>query len=86
MIKRHTNVGFKIHLLTYYRKLLTFNTSKQIWLHSIPILLKELQYIEPNTSLDYIGHVLSLAYYWKAVASKFLSKTAFKPNLHINID
>jgi len=40
LIKKHKNESFKIHLISQYRKLLTFKTPKDTWIRSTEVLMK----------------------------------------------
>jgi hypothetical protein len=70
LIHKHDNLSFKGHLISLYRKLLNFKCCKAIVIKSTYLLFKELRRLEPKSSIDYISHILSFAFYWRHVTSK----------------
>jgi hypothetical protein len=85
LISKHSNYSFKVHLITQYRQLLNPACSRTVWIRSSSLLSRELKQLQPNTSIDYIGHIISFAFFWKELLKRFLKQPLFTLQCSLNI-
>jgi hypothetical protein len=48
-------------------------------------LFKELKNIDPRSGSDYVGHILSFAFFWKGSLKKHEKNDEFRKKCHLNV-
>ena len=85
LLLKHTNLSFRIHLITQYRSLINYKSEMVVWIKSKYILFKEIKALNV-INIDYLGHIISFAFYWKALLNKFIKDYSTKISLHFDVD